>query len=168
VERARLRQATNPRLRGWEQLYRDESPRLWRAIFAYAGDRDVASDAVAEAFTQAISRGSAIDDPASWIWTTSFKVAAGELKRRSSIRQHVDTGDEYEAAEPLLPVLIEALMRLSPSQRAVVVLHDYADRPTNEIAQTLDMKLPTIHVHLSQGRKRLRDYLGVHDEQTAE
>jgi len=36
---------------GLARLYREEGTRLWRAIFAYAGNRDVASDAVAEAST---------------------------------------------------------------------------------------------------------------------
>ena len=37
---------------GLGRLYREEGARLWRAVFAYAGNRDVASDAVAEASTR--------------------------------------------------------------------------------------------------------------------
>jgi DNA-directed RNA polymerase specialized sigma24 family protein len=37
-----------------EQLYRDEGARLWRALVAFTGNREMASDAVAEAFAQAI------------------------------------------------------------------------------------------------------------------
>jgi DNA-directed RNA polymerase specialized sigma24 family protein len=33
---------------------------MWQAVFAFAGDPEVASDAVAEAFTQALRRGDAI------------------------------------------------------------------------------------------------------------
>lgn len=47
---------------GLERLYREDGERLWRAVFAYAGNRDVADDAVAEAFTQAIGRGDELRD----------------------------------------------------------------------------------------------------------
>jgi hypothetical protein len=40
-----------------ERLYRSQRGRMWQAVFAFAGDPEVASDAVAEAFTQALRRG---------------------------------------------------------------------------------------------------------------
>jgi RNA polymerase sigma-70 factor, ECF subfamily len=150
-------------LDGWEQLYRTEGARLWRALLAYAGDPDVASDALAEAFTQAIARDDAISDPSSWVWTASFRIAAGELKRRRRLTVFRDHGLTYDVADPA-PHLFQALRRLSPRQRAAVILHDYADRPTDEIARVLGMRLPTVHVHLSQGRKRLRRLLEDNDE----
>ena len=143
----------------WERLYRAENRRIWRALVASYGDPEVAADAVAEAFVQAIGSGSTIRDPAAWIWKAAFKIAAGELQRRGTLDELKHQG-VYEMADPELPRLIEALRRITPTQRTVVVLHDYADRPTVEISEILDMKLPTIHVHLSQGRKRLRDILG--------
>lgn len=142
----------------WEQLYRAENPRLWRALLACYGDPDVASDAVAEAFAQAIGTASAIRDRSAWVWKASFRIAAGELQRRGRLSQLEDRYS-YEMTDPDLPRLIEALRRLTPSQRVVIVMHDYADRPTAEIAEVLKMKPPTIHVHLSEGRKRLRRYL---------
>ena len=53
--------------RGLQQLYRDDGARLWRALVAFSGDRDVASDAVAEAFAQAIGRGNHLRDPQRWV-----------------------------------------------------------------------------------------------------
>jgi RNA polymerase sigma-70 factor (ECF subfamily) len=146
----------------WERLYRGENPRIWRALVACYGDPDVAADAVAEAFAQAMGRGERVRDPHAWVWKASFRIAAGELKRRGHLDQLTDRFS-YEMADPELPGLIEALGRLTPSQRIVVVLHDYADRPTSEIAEVLRMKPATIHVHLSQARRRLRDHLGARD-----
>jgi DNA-directed RNA polymerase specialized sigma24 family protein len=51
---------------GLEQLYRDGGALLWRALVAFSGDREVASDAVAEAFAQAIGRESQLRDPQRW------------------------------------------------------------------------------------------------------
>jgi hypothetical protein len=41
-----------------ERLYRDDGARLWRAILFLSGDPEIANDAVAEAFAQALARGS--------------------------------------------------------------------------------------------------------------
>jgi DNA-directed RNA polymerase specialized sigma24 family protein len=65
-----------------ERLYRDQRDRMWRAVFAFAGDPEVASDAVAEAFAQALRRGEAVRSPERWVWRTVFRVAAGELKEQ--------------------------------------------------------------------------------------
>jgi len=40
-----------------EQLYREQGARIWRAVALWAGDSEVASDAVAGAFAQALGRG---------------------------------------------------------------------------------------------------------------
>jgi len=65
-----------------ERLYRDRGDRLWRAVLAYSGDPEVASDAVAEAFAQALRRGDAIRDLEAWLWRATFRIAAGDLADR--------------------------------------------------------------------------------------
>jgi RNA polymerase sigma-70 factor (ECF subfamily) len=140
--------------RGLEQLYRDDGARLWRALVAFSGDREVASDAVAEAFAQAIGRESQLRDPQRWVWRAAFRIAAGELKDRGRFRTR-DTDPSYEMEEPPAR-LIAGLARLSPNQRAALVLHYYAGYPTKEIAGIIGSSPATVRVHLSQGRKRLR------------
>ena len=46
-----------------ERLYREQGRRLWAAVLAYTRDRDVADDAVAEAFAQLIRRDDEVRDP---------------------------------------------------------------------------------------------------------
>jgi DNA-directed RNA polymerase specialized sigma24 family protein len=73
--------------RGLERLYREDGARLWRALVAFSGDREVASDAVAEAFAQALGRGEELHHPQRWVWRAAFRIAAGELRdRRGSLR----------------------------------------------------------------------------------
>lgn len=140
-----------------EQVYRDQGTRLWRAVVAYAGDVEIASDAVAEAFAQAVAAGDRIAAPAAWVWRAAFKIAAGELKRRRQAPE-LTADRHYEMPEPVDDLLI-ALRRLSPNQRLAVVLHDYADRPVEEIAGTLGVSRATVYVHLSNARRRLRRLL---------
>ena len=67
-----------------EAVYRRDGDRLWRALYAFAGDRDVASDAVAEAFAQALraDRRSATSQLG---LASAFRIAAGDLKRQSAL-----------------------------------------------------------------------------------
>lgn len=143
-----------------EALYREQGARLWWAILAYAGDRDVASDAVSEAFAQALARGPGVRNPAAWIWKAAFKIAAGELKRRR--RALPFTEASYEMPEPT--ALFAALARLSPRQRASVVLHYYAGYHLGEIAAMLGLTKATVSVHLMRGRRRLRRLLEESDD----
>jgi RNA polymerase sigma-70 factor (ECF subfamily) len=145
-----------------ERLYRDHSGRLWWAVLAFAHDREVANDAVAEAFAQALRRGPAIRDPARWVWRAAFRIAAGELKQPRSDR-YTDNQQVYEMSEPASD-LIEALRKLSPKQRAAVVLHHVGGYPAAEIASILGSTRAAVKVHLSQGRKRLRMILEEDDE----
>lgn len=121
--------------------------------------RTRAHDARAEAFAQALAREHTIRDPSAWIWNVSFRIARGELKNRSfspSIAAPVESS--YEMPQPVAD-LVAALQTISPKQRAAIILHDYADRPTREVAKVLGSSVATVHVHLSQGRRRLRTIL---------
>ena len=43
-----------------ERLYRRDGARLWRSLLGFTGDPELAKDAMAEAFAQALGRGDAI------------------------------------------------------------------------------------------------------------
>ncbi len=142
-----------------ESVYREVGDRLWRALYAYAGDHDVASDAVAEAFAQALRRGREIRDVRSWVWRSAFRLAAGDLKRRSAL----DRGPIPDAAFHDRHVdveLLAAIAGLTPPQRIVLVLFYYVDCPVREIARRTGMNQLSVRAHLSRGRKRMRVLLG--------
>jgi RNA polymerase sigma-70 factor, ECF subfamily len=148
-------------------LFEEESPKLWRAVFAFAGDREIASDAVAEAFAQCLRRGDAIRDPRAWIWRSAFRIAAGELKDRG---RWGPWPLESPVEEPEGPdAVLAALRALSPMQRATIVLRHYAGYDAGEIGAALGIGRATVRVHLSRGRRRLRSLLegeGKNDERS--
>ena len=140
-----------------ERLYRRDGARLWRSLLGFTGDPDVAKDAMAEAFAQALGRGGAIRDQDRWVWRAAFRIASGEMARRS--RQRVLTDERsYELTEPPLD-LLRTLRQLSARQRAVIILHFYAGHSTKEVAAILGCTTGTVRMHISQGRKRLRRLL---------
>jgi RNA polymerase sigma-70 factor (ECF subfamily) len=145
-----------------EDTYREIAARLWRALVAYTGDRDVADDALAEAFAQAAARGSAIRAPDRWIWTAAFRIAAGQLRSRPDRQVSIPPQTGEDAAEAL--ELLTALAKLPPKQRAALVLHYYGGYKAREIAAIVGSTAATVRVHLSAGRRRLRTLLEVHDD----
>lgn len=147
---------------GFESLYMEHADRLWRALVAYSGDREIASDAVAEAFTQCLARGTAVRAPGAWVWRAAFRIAAGELKERRKYAATLSEGPSEMNRDS--ESLMEALAHLPPRQRAAVILHYYAGYRAREIATITGSKAATVRVHLSQGRKRLRRLLEDLDE----
>jgi RNA polymerase sigma-70 factor (ECF subfamily) len=145
-----------------EQVYREHGAKLYRALLLYAGDREIAADAVAEAFAQALRRGDAIRSPERWIWKTAYRLAARELSRLRSFRG--DVGDTpYEISEA--PLLLSIAMRqLSPMQRASIALHDYAGYSLREVAAITGSTTSAVSVHLVRGHKKIRRHMEVDDD----
>jgi RNA polymerase sigma-70 factor (ECF subfamily) len=140
-----------------ERLYRDQGGRVWSAVFTYAGDRGIADDAVAEAFAQLLRRGDDVRDAAAWVWTAAFRLAAGELKRRSKLTPSMpERAYEPEFANTRVVAAIHALPE---RQRAAVLLRYYADRPVTEVATALGISSSTARVHLYRARSRLKELL---------
>lgn len=139
-----------------EAVYRRQADQMWRALLAYSGDPEVASDAVAEAFAQALRRGDAIRNVDRWVWKASFRIAAGELKERGRFSPQID-GSTEEPSRDL--DLRTALLQVSPRQRAALFLFYYCGYPPREIAQMIGSTQSAVRVHLFRGRKRLAEIL---------
>lgn len=154
---------TQPDHEAVERVWVEQGPRLWRSLLAFTADADVASDAMAEAFAQALGRGPEIHDHARWIWRASFRIAGGDLQRR---RREVELPHALpvDMPEPTAD-LVRALRRLTHQQRAVVVLRLYAGMPSREVATILGITQTTVRVHLMQARRRLRPNLEEHDDE---
>ena len=146
-----------------EHLYREAAPQLWRSIYGFAGGRrDIAEDAVAEAFARAIEQFDRIREPVPWIYRTAFRIASRELQRER--RLPPSAPDPVPGLDPgEIQDVIRALAVLSPNQRAAVLLHDLEGFPAREIAPLLGMSAATVRVHLFRGRHRLRDLLGTEE-----
>ncbi|MGH2640336.1 MAG: RNA polymerase sigma factor [Actinomycetota bacterium] len=148
----------------FEQLYRDSGPALWRAVYGFAGGRrQVAEDAVAEAFARAIEHADEIRSPLPWLYRTAFRLAVRELQRERrlppelpDVAPGIDPGEVHD--------VLVALAELSTNQRAAILLHDEEGFTGPEIGRLLGMSAATVRVHLFRGRRRLRALLGTEEE----
>ena len=145
-----------------EQVYREHGAHLWRSLLLYSGDPDIASDAVAEAFAQAIRRGDELRNPLAWITRAAYRIGAGELKARRQ-RGYTIVETSYEMPEPAWR-LASALEQLSPRQRAAAILHFRDGYTLAETADIIGSTTAAVGVHLNRARKRLQDLLGDDDD----
>ncbi|MDP9233114.1 MAG: hypothetical protein M3P01_00995 [Actinomycetota bacterium] len=146
-----------------ERVYREQAAKLYRALLLYAGDQEIAADAVAEAFAQALGRGDAINAPDRWVWKAAFNIAAGELahRRRTTSGEIPDIGYEI----PETPIALSLVMgHLSPMQRAAVALHDFAGYTLRETATISGSTASAMSVHLVRAHSKLRKLLEERDE----
>jgi RNA polymerase sigma-70 factor (ECF subfamily) len=146
-----------------ERLYRERGDRIWRGLLAFAGDPEVASDAVAEAFAQVLRRGEEVRDPERWVWRAAFRIAAGELKDRRRTVETTTAIESYEMEEPARDLVV-ALGSLSERQRASVILHDAAGYSAREVAKIVGSTEAAVRVHLMRARRRLQELLKDDDD----
>jgi RNA polymerase sigma-70 factor (ECF subfamily) len=147
---------------GFDALYAEVGPRLWRAVLAYTGgNRDLADDVVAEAFARTLERGENVRDPRAYVFRVAFRLAARELRRGAS------TPEVPERAvwdDPGLAELFDAMRSLSPGQRAAVFLRYQADLPVAEVARLMGTSAGMVRIHLLRGRRKLAVILGGDDD----
>ena len=148
--------------RDYDEIFRDAGVRLWRALYAYSGGRrDVADDALAEAFARAMECDGQIREPVPWLYRTAFRIAAKDLRQAQKTEAIEDMTESEPSAE--MSQVLAALRRLSPGQRAAVYLHYQAGMPVKEVSNVMGTSTGVVKVHLHRGRRRLRELLGEED-----
>jgi RNA polymerase sigma factor (sigma-70 family) len=147
------------------EFYRSERDRCLRAVLAGVGDRQLAEDLVAEAFTRAwvswpkVSRHPA---PCAWIVRTALNIRVSWWRRR---RREVALDGAFEvedimAGDPGLdPALLTVLRQLPQRQREVIVFRVFLDLDTGATAKALGMAPGTVTAHLSRAVATLRGHL---------
>jgi DNA-directed RNA polymerase specialized sigma24 family protein len=138
----------------WESFYRRELPRLWRSLLAYSASSEIASDAAAEAFARSYDAWPELRDPVAWVFRVGFRIAAKELAHRERTGHPLP---ERQTAPPDVGVDVMAtLRRLSPSQRAALLLSDYYGFGSRDIATFLSCSPSTARVHIARARRSFR------------
>jgi RNA polymerase sigma-70 factor, ECF subfamily len=140
-----------------ERVYRDSATQLWQGVYAFSGGRrDIADDAVAEAFARALEHAERIRSPLPWLYRVAFRQAATRLREE---QRGLDLQPVAQFDSNPSPAL--ALLRtLSPKQRAIVFLFYHADFPIADIARATGSSQVAVRVHLHRAREALRKSYG--------
>lgn len=141
----------------------------YRQVLAFArvltGSRVRAEDVTHDAFAAALESWDEIDNPAGWVRTVVANKARSWWRRVDAERRAVNRLGSRVVVGHELPTETEefwGLVRsLSPRQAQAIALFYLEDRPVAEIAEILDCEESTARVHLTRGRRRLAELLGV-------
>ncbi|SHM92996.1 RNA polymerase sigma-70 factor, ECF subfamily [Actinacidiphila paucisporea] len=155
----------------FKEFYAASRDGCLRAVLASVGDRQLAEDLVAEAFTRAwaswpnVSRHPA---PRAWIVRTALNTRVSWWRRR---RKEVgledgapDVSDPREAETGLDPDLLAVLRQLPQRQREVIALRVFLDLDTKATAKVLGIAEGTVTAHLSRAVSALRGRLVTVDD----
>ena len=137
-------------------VYLWDHERLWRALYAFTGSRQLADDAVADVFAEALRHDGTIRDITGWIWSAAFahEPASGPPTDPEPFRtllarlDELDTGDRRLlswrhvggwTAREMAPALgsTRAITRLRlerAERRAQPILADEVARPAQTVA----------------------------------
>ena len=151
-------------------FYRASRDSCLRAVTAVVGDRELAEEQVAEAFTRAwmswgkVRRHAA---PRAWVVRTALNLGVSWRRRH----REVPLADHDAATPPgtgdgVDPALIAALRRLSARQREVLALRIFLDLDTETTAKVIGISPGTVTAHLSRAVAALRRDLPPADADT--
>jgi RNA polymerase sigma-70 factor, ECF subfamily len=163
---------------GLETLVRRYHTQAMQTAYLIVGDWALAEDVAQSAFVNAYERIGRFDNTrpfAPWFLRTvvniALKVSAGR-RELSLDEQRESSGLDIPATEPgILQVLeaaetreeiLTALHKLSPDQRAAIVMKYYLDLSDLDAAARLNVPAGTIRRRLHDARKRLRQLLPMH------
>jgi RNA polymerase sigma-70 factor, ECF subfamily len=175
-----VRRAIAGDTRAFSELVRRYQRAAYLVALGVTRRHEDAEDVAPEAFVVALERLEECRDPdrfAGW-FTTIVKNRARNLLRRENLREgepvpfHVPSTlpgpDRETERSDLRGRLSEAMDRLSPLQREVVLLHDLEGWKHREIAERLEMPSGTVRSHLHFARRRLRELLATFEEPGSE
>jgi RNA polymerase sigma-70 factor (sigma-E family) len=151
--------------REFQEFYQASRDACLRAVLASVGDRVLAEDLVAEAFTRAWVSWHSVSrhpSPPAWVVRTALNTRISWWRRR---RREVDlpAGQDVAAAEAgdsgVDPALLAALRELPQRQREVIVFRVFLDLDTKTTARVLGIAPGTVTAHLSRAVTTLRAHL---------
>jgi RNA polymerase sigma-70 factor, ECF subfamily len=139
-------------------------PRLRRYARALTHDTAWADDLVQDTLERALQRRWQFRVDSSltaWLFTILYRLFLNDVARRG--RQAPDESEIPEpAVTPDFSMQIDmqrALAKLTPEQRAVIVLVGLEQISYHEAAEVLDVPIGTVMSRLSRAREHLRSYL---------
>jgi RNA polymerase sigma-70 factor (sigma-E family) len=141
----------------FDELYRGANPGMVRLAWLLVGSRSVAEEVVHDAFLAVHQRWRSIDNPGGYLRRA---VVNGSLRwRRRSLterRSFARLGEPPPTGDPAVDSMWDAVQKLPPERRAVVVLRYWADLPHGDIAEILGCPIGTVRTRLHRALADLR------------
>jgi len=144
---------------------------VWRTVRDHHDAEEICQDAFLKAFA-ALDRFDPAYRFSTWLFTIAYRVALNTTRRKKAVSGDVDLtlfADDGESVEEaavnseearrLKRLVWEAVDRLSPPQKAAILLFYKQQQSCQDIAEILDIPVATVKSHLHRARTRMRDLL---------
>jgi len=154
-------------------FFRAEYPRVVRTVALVLHNPAAAEDVAQEAFLRLHLRWSKVyryDRPDAWVRRVALNLAASHARRegRRARLEHLSLtpspvahqADPSDRSADTTDRIRDALLTLPHTQRALVVLYYYEDRPLSEAGELLGLTPGSAKVALHRARRRLAIELG--------
>jgi RNA polymerase sigma-70 factor (sigma-E family) len=145
----------------FEEYVRARTHALLRVAYLVTGDAYDAEDLVQSALAAAATRWSHLTDPEAYLRRSIYTKAISRWRYRTARPPETLTATPPESAatpdHDTRLVLLSALRRLTPKQRAVLVLRYYEDRTEVEAAILLGVSTGTVKSQTRHALRRLRE-----------
>jgi RNA polymerase sigma-70 factor (ECF subfamily) len=145
-------------------LFDAHERRLYRLARRLAPNRDDARDLVQETFLRAARSPNAVPsgvkNEEAWLVRVLVNVCHDQwrktaVRRNTPIDELLPRSPHPESALLARRAVWQALDRLSPRRRAVIVMHELEGLPPGDIAALLGVNRVTVRWHLSRARREL-------------
>lgn len=166
--------------KAFEELVRRYQRQVANIIYLTLGNREAIEDLTQEVFIRVYKSLARFQHDASvysWIYRITVNLCIDEIRRRKikrtislqffsdhKLEQEKKFKDKATAADRVLTeerrsMVREALQKLSPLQRTVIVLREYEDLSYDEIAKTLNISTQAVKSRIFRARDELRKLL---------
>jgi RNA polymerase sigma-70 factor (ECF subfamily) len=153
-----------------DRFVNDNLRRIFRQIYRIVGNVHDAQDLTQEAFIKALQRQDQLKDElksAHWLSRIATNTAIDFLRRHGRVSFcEITEAPESLSETPEAAVLrseqrtwlAAGLERLTPRERAALVLRDMEDLPAEEVARRLDCSKATVRSHIANARIKLKKF----------
>jgi RNA polymerase sigma-70 factor (ECF subfamily) len=153
-----------------ERFVSENLRRIFLQIYRMVGNVHDAQDLTQEAFIKALQRQDQLKDElkaAHWLSRIATNTALDFLRRNARVSfTEITDAPPSHAPSPEAVVLnaeernwlAEGLERLTPRERAALVLRDMEDLPAEEVAKRLDCSKATVRSHIANARTKLKKF----------
>jgi RNA polymerase sigma-70 factor (sigma-E family) len=142
---------------GFDAFYREARAPMVRLAWLLLGSRAAAEDVVHDAFLAVHERWDGIDNPNGYLRRTVVNGALTWRRRRDHEQRLLAViGETPPIGDLVVDTMWDAIERLEPERRAVIVLRYWADLPHAEIASLLGCPVVTVRTRLHRALAELR------------
>lgn len=144
---------------------------IWRMVRDHHDAEDICQDAFLKAFASLKSFNSDYRF-STWLFTIGYRVCLNKMRRKRALTGDVDfttlptngvgvsdTLMQSEDADQVRKLVWQAVEKLTPPQRACVLLFYRHEMSCQELARIVQLPVATVKSHLHRARAKLRDML---------